>query len=398
LGGDRFEELVMGECSLSTHHIRKVVDAVTVSGLKRLGLAGNLIDREGLEYVCQYVRSGVCQGLDLGGNDLRDHLDVLSAALHEKCPMWALSLADCNLEPNSLKPLLPGLLNLQNLRFLDLSHNPELFSQDPSALGLLRKYIPMLTELKRIHLNNVEMTPAQAIALAEILPESPQLAHLNILGNPQLSALASATEEEAQEEACALYASLMAAARVSHSIISIEIDVPSPDNSEVVKALAKQVVAYCLRNVEYIYPSIESTADSESAPDMATHEIKGIDVPEVLLHLVGNDEGLHCLNDVGPAPDKDYIVGGTGVVKALSYCLSEKAADLRRGSMTPSGTVTPKDHVHPPDIGATRAKNMSKNLLESARKIRARLQPIMVREAKGSDDMAYRKLKFRLNI
>jgi hypothetical protein len=34
---------------------------------------------------------------------------------------------------------------------------------------------------------------------------------------------------------------------------------------------------------------------------------------------------------------------------------------------------------------------MSKNLLESARKVRSRLQPALVKEAKAQDDMAYRK-------
>jgi hypothetical protein len=373
------------------------VDAVTISGLKRLGLAGNSIDDEGLKHVCHFVRSGVCQGLDLGSNyDLKNHLDILSDAFHENCPLWALSLADCGLEPDSLSSLFPGLLNLPNLRFLDLSHNSDLFTPDPfsekpSALGLLRKYIPLLPELKRIHLNNVDMMPAQAIGLAEILPECPQLAHLNILGNQQLSALASATDEETQEEACALYASLMAAARVSRSIICIDIDVPSSDNSEVVKALAKQVVAYCLRNVEQMYP-IDPTADLGEIPPP---QVKEIDVPEVLLHLVGHDEGRHAPVGDDPAPDKDYIVGGTGVVKALSYCLSEKAADLRRSSWATSGTDTPRSHLHPPDIGATRARNMSKHLLESARKIRERLQPVMVRESRGTDDMAFRKCLFQ---
>ena len=59
----------------------------------------------------------------------------------------------------------------------------------------------------------------------QILPEGPSLAHLTILENPQLSALASAVDEESQEEACALYASFNAAARVSKSIVCIDIDV-----------------------------------------------------------------------------------------------------------------------------------------------------------------------------
>ena len=61
--------------------------------------------------------------------------------------------------------------------------------------------------------------------------------------------LASASDEASQEEACALYASCMAAVRVSDSIVCIDIDVPTHDSGEMVQALAKQVVAYSLRNM-----------------------------------------------------------------------------------------------------------------------------------------------------
>jgi hypothetical protein len=377
VGGNHLEELIMGECSLSAYQIRKITDAVSISGIKRLGLAGNSIGQEALQYIVHYIRSGVCQGIDLGGNDLRDHLEILGEAFEADCPIWALSLADCNLDAASLKPLFPGLLNIQNLRFLDLSLNPELFTANISALGLLRKYLPMITELRRIHLTNVDMAPSQAIALADVLGECPHLAHINILNNPQLTALAEATEEETQEEACALYASLMAAARVSTSLISIEVDIPTPENSEIVKALAKQVVAYCLRNMERSYPVIPSPTDQNSETSNTTHEFKEVHVPDVLLHLVGDSEGQH---DETPAPDNDYIVGGQGVVKALKYCL----ADLKS---VQSGMATP---LEAPEVGA-KARTVSKNLLDSARKIRVRLQPALITEAKGSDEMAFRK-------
>ena len=57
-------------------------------------------------------------------------------------------------------------------------------------------------------------------------------------------------DDSAREEACALFASLMTATRVSETIVAIEIEVPSAGSSEVVKALASQVVAYSLRNME----------------------------------------------------------------------------------------------------------------------------------------------------
>lgn len=391
LGGSHLEELILAECALSSHVLRKIVDAITISGVSRLVIANNNLDDEGLDCVLRYIRSGVCQGIDLGGNDLRNKLDRLGEALTKNSPMWALSLADCNLEPASLKPLWPALTQLPNLRFLDFSHNQELLTQDPSALTGMRKYMPYLTMLKRFHLIDVNMSPPQAIALAEVLPECPQLCHLNILQNPQLSALASATDEEQQEEACALYASLMAAARVSHTLICVDIDVPSADNSEVVKALAKQVIAYCLRNLEYFTATeIPDTTGIPPVTGAQKPKIREVNVPEVLLHLVGQSEGQVDPN-TDDAPDDDYIVSGNGVIKALNYCLSEKASELRRRSLPTSGTATPKSAVERPEIGAARAKNMSKSLLEYARKIRHRLQPALRREAKGGDEMAYRK-------
>jgi hypothetical protein len=171
----------------------------------------------------------------------------------------------------------------------------------------------------------------------------------------------------------------MAAARVSKSLISIEVDIPTAENSEMVKALAKQVVAYCLRNMESWYTPNISPTDAASDGQNVSQGPKAVHVPEVLLHLVGESEGQH---DDEPAPEHDYIVSGQGVVKALKYCL----AFPRHGSMQ-SGVATPREA---PEIGA-KARTMSKNLLESARKIRVRLQPCLAKEAKGSDEMAFRK-------
>lgn len=396
LGGNHLEELMMAECDLSGPSIRKIVDAVMMSGVSRLGLAGNNLDAEGLGAVVHYMRSGICQGIDLAGNKLRDSLGKLAEGFSKDSPLWALSLADNNLTPAALKPLFPALMGLPNLRFIDFSHNQDLFRNTPDALPLFRKYLPQLERIKRVHLCDVALEPRQAIGLAEVLPESPNLAHLNILENPSLQRLASATAEADQEEACALYASLMAAARVSDSIICIDVDVPTQDNSEIVKALGKQVVAYCLRNMErFAGEEAPEAADAVAAVSEMQNAInmnKEIDVPEVLLHLIGHVEGNHENHDNDePAPDDDYIVGGTGVVKALQYCLSEKAEELRRESAPSSGAATPSRRIAAVEGGAgVKAKKLSKNLLESARKIRIRLHPALIREAKAGDDMAYR--------
>lgn len=247
--------------------------------------------------------------------------------------------------------------------------------------------------LKRIHLSDVSMTPEQAIALAEILPESPNLAHVNIMENPRLAALANAKNEANQEEACALYASLMAAVRVSETIICIDIEVPSSESSEVVKALAKQVVAYCLFNMERgPVAEIQQAVSTLTEPHGSS---KDVAVPDVLLHLVGHMEGSQeNHDDDDPAPDEDYVIGGTGVVKALGICLRSSNDDSKRPTTDrtfsdmsdASGTVTPTGHV-----SGGKAKDMSKNLLGSARKIRARLQPALVKESRSADREKYRK-------
>ena len=250
--------------------------------------------------------------------------------------------------------------------------------------------------LKRIHLTDVSMTPEQAIALAEILPDVPNLAHFNILENPQLAALANAKDEANQEEACALYASLMAAVRVSKTVICIDIEVPSNDSSEIVKALAKQVVAYCLWNMER--GPVAEISDAVAGLSESHGVEKDIAVPEVLSHLVGHVEGFTEIHDNDePAPDDDYVIGGTGVVKALGICLRNRVNDSRRQSTDRSlsdtnladGGSRPGTPRTP--VSGGKAKDMSKNLLGSARKIRARLQPALLKEENCGDRNSYRK-------
>jgi hypothetical protein len=393
--GPELDLLNMAETGLSTDQLGRLIDAVNISGLGRLGLAGNGLTAEGVAHVVRFLKNGKCTGLDLGGIDLKDHLGAIADSLTEGHPLWALSLANCGLTPDSLKALLPALSQLQNFRFIDLSHNKDLFGTEHSALSLLRRYLPKMKSLKRIHLADVSMTFDDAVAVAEIIPECPGLAHVRLLENPKLSVLADAKGEAQQEEACALYASLMTAARVSHSIVSIEVDVPSPESSEVVIALAKQLVAYCLRNMER--GPVAEIAGATAASMEAQNGEKEVVVPDVLLHLVGHVEGFHeNHDDDDPAPDEDYVIGGTGVVKALGICLRNKFADTRRPSTdllnqdSDTGTNTPSGST------GVKAKDMSKNLLGSARKIRARLQPALVKEAKTGDRNAYREFTLLL--
>jgi len=379
----QISELLMADCGLSAQQVERVTRAAS-RGLERLGLANNALDEDGLRHVARYLKAGVCKGLDLGGNNLRGKTHLITAAM--KDPLIALSVANCNLLPSDLDQLLPQLVALPDLRFLDISHNRELFSATNGSVSLtiLRKLIPRFKLLKRIHLADVTLTPAQAIGIAEVVPECRNLAHINILENPLITAAISDTGNQAhQEEACALFASLMTAARLSKTLVCVDVDVPGPTASEVVKALARQVVAYCLRNIEvFTEADAAMVADAAAAlPDIDKSNDSGI---ELLQHFLEHSHSDGTPK--GQAATEDYFVGGTGVVKALSYILNASQAH----DVYPSRPGTP-NQVLESDLGKAQAKEMSRTLLESARKYRNGLQPVLKREMVVGDQDIMRK-------
>ncbi|EAQ85768.1 hypothetical protein CHGG_07021 [Chaetomium globosum CBS 148.51] len=396
LGGSTLNLLGLGQTGISAEQLGLIIDGLLLCGVKRLGLANNGIDAEGLGHVARFLEAGHCEGLDLGGNNLRDELATLADALTvENCRLSALSLADCNLTPSALCKLLPTLVKLEEFRFIDLSHNQELFNSDPSAVCVLRRYLPKMACLKRIHLADCAMTPDQVIALTDILPEIIGLAHVSFLENPRLVELTTnAKSEETQEDACALFASLLAAARVSPSLVAIDIEVPSEQSSDLVKALAKQVVAYCLRNMELA----AATAAEAQTEVLTKHEPE---YPHALQRLVGHDVTVSTDidADVDAAPDEDYVIGGTGVVRALACCLENRGDESRRQSGefirdVENGVAQPPRAV--PSGG--KAKETSKHLLLSARKIRLRLQPAIDKAKATADDThTYQRLMFLSN-
>ncbi|TQV93929.1 cell wall biogenesis protein Mhp1 [Cordyceps javanica] len=398
LGGSTLEMINIGETEPSMEQLGLILDGMVKCKVKRLGLAHNYLDEQGIGHVTRYISSGICEGLDLAGNDLRGYEEKVASALEANGSLWALSLAGCELGPSSLSKFLPVLANMPDIRFIDLSHNKELFQSRPSAVGLLRRYLPKCTGLKRIHLSDVSMNSEQAIALVEVLPEIGQLAHINLLENEELVKLAHAKSEEAQEEACALYASLMAAARVSKSIIAIDIDVPHDEAGEIVKAMAKQVVAYCLRNMEQmpdtgIGAAMAATLSETNGAD----DSKPAAYSDVIMHLVGHDVMQDTDDeDNSSAPDEDYVIGGTGVVKALKCCLENRGDESRRQSGEFTREAEPDESLTSRKLPTGgKAKDMSKHLLAGARKIRLRLQPALIKaKANPGDEMTLRKLTF----
>ena len=386
--GDKLEELLITSCALNTSNIKDIVDCAVKCRIKRLGLADNNITQEGLQYVAQFMKTGYCEALDLGSNDLHDRLKVVADNIDPAAPLFALSLSDCNLTTSDLETLLPSFTKLTNFRFIDVSHNQQLFSSEPNAVAVLRRYLPKMNSLRRVHLVDVGLSSEQVIALAETLPDCAHLAHISILDNPRLVQMMNSKEGSSQEEACAFFVSLMTAARVSRTMVAIEVEVPGADTSEVVRALASQVVAYTLRNLE------KGAMDEYGIDTTNVHPDK--EAPEVLLHLVGHMEGYDENHDNDdPAPDEDYMIASTGIVKALGVCLGTKdpsRSASRNITPTASGTATPRHGMPAIPVRSDsyrKPRNVSLQLCESARKIRMRLRPALVKEDQAGNDLAY---------
>jgi hypothetical protein len=164
----------------------------------------------------------------------------------------------------------------------------------------------------------------------------------------------------------------------------VDIEVPSAESNEVVRALASQIVAYSLRNLGAL----------EELSDASQVQRSEVPIPEVLQHLVGHTGPVSSTEDE-PAPNEDYVIGGTGVVKALGVCLGNldrQQAEIGGGSRPSSGRSTPVPQATSSIHKTKKARDMSKNLLGSARNIQARIKIALVREDRAGNDANYSEL------
>lgn len=398
--GFGLEELVLGSCGLNAEQLGYILAGITKGGTKRIGLAGNKLSVDGMAQIGRWIRgsedsAGDCEALDLSGNSIHDHIDMISASLTPKSPLIALSLSNCNLSATSLATLLPALATLKCFRLLDLSNNPLLFGAQPDALPLLRRWLPRLHGLRKIQLSNTDMTADHAIALSEVLPEIPMLAHLDLTDNAGLlPSVPAGGDAGSREEGAALFTALVAAVKVSKTIVRVDTDDLGAGTGDVVKALARRVLAYCLRNME-AGACEDWTIEIDLAPSPTSdRDDDGDDDDDD--DLVGHD---------GPGGEDNYVVGGTGVVKALGVCLGNKPAGRRASGSGRCGVlqrVETGDSVgsyttaeEEEDGGEERAGEMARMLLGRARRIKERIQPALRKAYFGEvEEMQHRELPF----
>ena len=134
------------------------------------------------QLLAEVPRMGSLLTLDLKSNDIRGGVTFLAQALKKNRTLKVLNLSDNNLDVPALVAIADSLKYNPVLETLDVSHNP---CSGPSIEGIttLRTAFTLNSNLKRLFLNDTDLPPEGAIALAEFLPEAKSLIHLDLTEN-----------------------------------------------------------------------------------------------------------------------------------------------------------------------------------------------------------------------
>lgn len=225
------DELILTGCCINDIEVfDKLISQAISLKTYRLGMAYNQIRPQQLKILFErWVLTGKSRGLDLGYNDflspayLHTVVDLTRdprlSALIPKTNLAFMSLNATNMRFSLLfkEAFEKFLVELPNLKYLDLSNNPRLFgsrvsgeadSEESStyndALSGSQKAVNLETEQKqsqeaifsyfmlklplfkglvRLHLENNGLTSASLVALSETIPFCKRLGYLSVLGN-----------------------------------------------------------------------------------------------------------------------------------------------------------------------------------------------------------------------
>ncbi|KAJ7193135.1 hypothetical protein GGX14DRAFT_593226 [Mycena pura] len=177
-------------------------------------------------------RVGALRTLDLRGNDLRTGITYIAQVLKRNRTLKVLNLAENKLDVACLVSLAEALKYNSSLEMLDLSRNP---CSGPGLEGIqsLRTAFTLNTALKRLFLSSTGMGSPGAIALAEFLPESASLLHLDLT-----------------ENALGLAGVLALSKGLEANFVMRCLDLNIPPGDEECARLCRDILNACVRNTE----------------------------------------------------------------------------------------------------------------------------------------------------
>ncbi|KZT55643.1 hypothetical protein CALCODRAFT_484631 [Calocera cornea HHB12733] len=203
-------------------------------------------------------RLGKLRTVDLKGNDIRTGVTYIAQVLKRNRTLRVLNLAENRIDEKGLSALAEALKYNETLETLDLSGNP---CCGPSLEGVtsLRMAFTVNRSLRRLFLSNTNLTSQAAIHLAEFIPETHTLLHLDLTRN-DLD-----------------YAGILALAAGMRSNLTLRcLDLSIPPNDEQAARCSRDILQACIRNTEKAGRGAELLGKSE-----ILHTLQGSD-PDVL--------------------------------------------------------------------------------------------------------------------
>ncbi|KAJ9479450.1 MAP-homologous protein 1 [Pseudozyma hubeiensis] len=178
-------------------------------------------------------RVGNLLTLDLKSNDIRGGVVYLAQVLKKNRTLRVLNLSDNNIEMPGLVAVAEALKYNSTLETLDMSHNP---CSGPGLEGIttLRTAFALNSQLKRLFLNDTDLSSEAAIALAEFLPEAKSLIHLDLAENFSID--------------IAGVMALAVSLRMNRSLRCLDLNIPA--NNPDFARLSQEILQSCVRNTE----------------------------------------------------------------------------------------------------------------------------------------------------
>ncbi|KAK2467301.1 hypothetical protein APHAL10511_000536 [Amanita phalloides] len=177
-------------------------------------------------------RLGALRTLDLRGNDLRNGITYIAQVLKRNRTLKVLNMSENKLDVQCLVTIAEALKYNSSLETLDLSKNP---CCGPGLEGIqsLRTAFTLNAALKRLFLSATHMSSAGAIALAEFLPESASLLHLDLTNNVLDIAAVMA---------------LSSGLKANHVMRCLDLNIP--ENDDEFSRMCREILNTCVRNTE----------------------------------------------------------------------------------------------------------------------------------------------------
>ncbi|KIL56431.1 hypothetical protein M378DRAFT_17099 [Amanita muscaria Koide BX008] len=271
-------------------------------------------------------RLGALRTLDLKGNELRNGISYISQVLKRNRTLKVLNLSENKLDVQALVLVAEALKYNSCLEMLDLSKNP---CCGPSLDGIqsLRTAFTLNTALKRLFLSGTQMSSAGAIALAEFLPESTSLLHLDLTNNVLDIAGVMA---------------LSSGLKSNHVMRCLDLNIP--ENDDEFSRMCRDILNTCIRNTEEAAASARKAhgggQENQSASQRQQQQQRGIAV--VGKGVWGMIEESSLARSIRLAEEKQSENDIIAKARLCATQLEESLSSLSASSPSPSSVATPQ--------------------------------------------------------